>query len=91
MSSLVVRRHRGIRFSFSASFLGLEGAEVVVLGREGKVGLEGMVNVGVEASVCGGIEVRGVTVNYIPSNTFRHDPDVWIGFRVRLGFRVFGA
>ena len=60
MSSLDVRRRRGIRFSSSASFLGLEGAEVVVLGREGKVGLEGMVNVGVEVSVCRGTEVRGV-------------------------------
>ena len=61
MSSLDVRRHRGIRFSSSGSFLGLEGAEVVVLGREGKVGLEGMMNVGVVVSVCGGTKVRGVT------------------------------
>ena len=42
MSSLEVRRRRGIRFSSSDSFLGLEGAEVVVRGSEGKVGLEGI-------------------------------------------------
>ena len=60
MSSLVVRRRWGIRFSSLASFLGLKGAEVVVLGRKGKVGLDGMVNLGVEVSVCGGTIARGV-------------------------------
>ena len=27
-------------------------------------------------------------MNYILSNAFRHNTDVWIGFRVWLGFRV---
>jgi hypothetical protein len=33
---------------------------VVVRGREGKVGLEGTVNVGVGVEVCAGTAVRGV-------------------------------
>ena len=50
---MVIRRRRGIRFYSSASFLGLEGAEVVVLGCEDMVGLEEMVSLGVEGSKCG--------------------------------------
>ena len=39
------------------------------------VGLDKIVSLGAEASVCGGTEVRGVTVNYIISNTIRIMPE----------------